>query len=216
MRFTLPGFEREPGALIRSTSWSTPLRRVIEQTCPGERVTLLLHDSGCVFGYQFAKRHPQLVERVIGVDIGDAGSRQQPRENVIEGQADDRGLSMVARACVAHRRPLGDRWRAGWRSCAAPAPPQEHRRDMGYPYAMQWFGVRAASVHCAVRSQLPMLFFYGERKPFMFHSTHGARSCSRPGNRWSGCRPALGDGAAAERVQRRGARLARRDGRSQV
>jgi len=33
---------------------------------------LLLHDWGCLFGYELAARHPQRVARIIGVDIGDA------------------------------------------------------------------------------------------------------------------------------------------------
>ncbi len=52
----------------------TILQHIVEQACPDAPVTLLLHDWGCVFGYQFALRQPQLVRRVIGVDIGDAGS----------------------------------------------------------------------------------------------------------------------------------------------
>jgi len=76
VRFTLPGFEL--AASKRAYTFEEVLetiRHVIEQACPGERVTLLLHDWGCFFGYQFAMRHPERVERVIGVDIGDAGSR---------------------------------------------------------------------------------------------------------------------------------------------
>ena len=58
VRFTLPGFDdrRTPSLdeLVET------IRRVVEETCPGERVTLLVHDWGCVFGYQFALRHAQL------------------------------------------------------------------------------------------------------------------------------------------------------------
>ncbi|HEU4924099.1 MAG TPA: alpha/beta fold hydrolase, partial [Burkholderiales bacterium] len=57
VRFTLPGFE--PGATKRAYPFDDLLdiiRRVVKNACPRERVTLLLHDWGCFFGYQFAMR----------------------------------------------------------------------------------------------------------------------------------------------------------------
>ena len=81
VRFTLPGFDlAKPGHAYSLDKLVDTVRRIVEQTCGGERVTLLLHDWGCVFGYQFANHHPQLVKRVIGVDVGDAGSRRNMAE----------------------------------------------------------------------------------------------------------------------------------------
>ena len=31
----------------------------------------MLHDWGCIFGYELAMRHPQRVEAVVAIDIGD-------------------------------------------------------------------------------------------------------------------------------------------------
>lgn len=69
VRFTLPGFDRPA---VHSLD---ELLRFIHSAVGGKRVTLLVHDWGCFLGYQFAMRHPELVERIIGVDIGDTGSR---------------------------------------------------------------------------------------------------------------------------------------------
>ena len=69
--------------------------------------------------------------------------------------------------------PLGDRM-ARWMSelARAPAPPQDIGANMGYPYAMQWFGVKGGfGALRPLDPRVPMFFFYGERKPFMFHST---------------------------------------------
>ena len=78
VRFTLPGFDPSPGARAYSfNELLEAIRRVIESAAAGGKVTLLLHDWGCILGYQFAMRHPELVERVVGVDIGDAGSRSR-------------------------------------------------------------------------------------------------------------------------------------------
>jgi cis-3-alkyl-4-acyloxetan-2-one decarboxylase len=61
------------------------------------------------------------------------------------------------------------RWMA--RVIRCPVDPQEIGSQMGYPYAVTWLGaaggfhgLRPFIPHC------PMLYTYGERKPFMFHS----------------------------------------------
>jgi len=47
---------------------------------------------------------------------------------------------------------------------------------MGYAYAMRWFGVAGGLKGARVfHPQVPMLYIYGERKPFMFHSRAWAR-----------------------------------------
>jgi hypothetical protein len=43
--------------------------------------------------------------------------------------------------------------------------------SMNYPYAMQWFGLLGGFRGAApVEPACPLLYLYGERKPFMFHS----------------------------------------------
>jgi pimeloyl-ACP methyl ester carboxylesterase len=187
VRFTLPGFElAKPGRAYSLDDVVDTLRRVVERTCPGERVTPLLHDWGCVFGYEFASRHPQLVKRVIGVDIGDAGSQRNLAELSFKAK-----LILVAYQwwlALAWRLggPLGDRM-ARWmaRLARAPAPLEDIGANMGYPYAMQSFGVKGGfGALRPLDPQVPMLFFYGERKPFMFHSTAWREKlAARPGNR---------------------------------
>ena len=173
VRFTLPGFE--PAAAKRAYSLDEiveTLRQIVARACPGERVTLLLHDWGCLFGYQLAQRHPQLVERVVGVDVGDAGSHR----NVAE-------LSRKARLMVVFYQlwlamawwigsALGDRMARGMaRALRCPVAAEAIHSRMGYPYAVRW--LRLAGGWRGLRAfhpQTPMLFVYGERKPFMFHS----------------------------------------------
>lgn len=185
VRFTLPGFDR-PGSVYAFEALLETIRGVFEQACPGERVTLLLHDWGCFFGYQFAMRQPELVERVVGVDIGDAGSR----ENRAELGA--RGMFIV----LAYQLWLALAWKIGGRlgdgmarlmarAMRCPTDPRTIGAHMGYPYAMRWLGaagglerMRAFKPHC------PMLFMYAERKPIMFHSRPWAeRLAAQPGSR---------------------------------
>src|SRR6185503_1148200 len=78
---TLPGFEGEKRAYTLDE-----VVEAIRAAVGDRRVTLLLHDWGCLYGYQFAMRHPERVERVIGVDIGDAGSRAHLAEIGVRGK----------------------------------------------------------------------------------------------------------------------------------
>ena len=72
IRFTLPGFDpRSDGRSYTLDELIAFLAEVIDRTSPEKKVTLLLHDWGCFFGYQFYARHPDKVSRIVGVDIGD-------------------------------------------------------------------------------------------------------------------------------------------------
>jgi cis-3-alkyl-4-acyloxetan-2-one decarboxylase len=187
VRFTLPGFDPGPKRAYPLDDLLKVMRAIVERACPGGRVTLLLHDWGCFFGYQFAMRHPELVERVVGVDIGDGGSRQHRSE------LGAKGMLIV----LTYQMWLAAAWRIGGRvgdamaramARAMPCPSVDAREvhaQMGYPYAMRWFGVAGGISGVAVfKPQVPMLFMYGERKPIMFHSRAWAeRVAAQPGNR---------------------------------
>jgi pimeloyl-ACP methyl ester carboxylesterase len=190
VRFTLPGFDlSQKGRAYSLDEVVGVIRLVIGETCPDRRVTLLLHDWGCFFGYQFAMRYPQFVERVIGVDIGDAGSLRNRKE------LGAKNMLMVA----AYQMWLAIAWRIGgaignamsrWMAHVLRCPTDAKRigSQMGYPYALSWMGVagglqgiRIFDPHC------PMLYIYGERKPFMFHSSAWIeRLATRPGCRTMG------------------------------
>jgi pimeloyl-ACP methyl ester carboxylesterase len=192
VRFTLPGFDlAQPGRAHSLDEVVGTIRRVVEQACPGERVTLLVHDWGCFFGYQFATRHPQLVERVIGVDIGDAGSRRNLAAMSLRQKLMVVGYQLWLALAWRIGGRVGDgmaRWIAGAMRC--PAPPHGIGAQMGYPYAVQWFKVKGGfDTPRAFDPAVPMLFFYGERKPFMFHSQAWLdKIAARPGSRVIGLR----------------------------
>jgi pimeloyl-ACP methyl ester carboxylesterase len=180
---TLPGFDvSQPGRAY-------PLDEVVEAiraVVGARRVTLLLHDWGCLYGYQFAMRHPELVERVVGVDIGDAGSRAH-----LEAIG-WRGKLMIA----AYQNWLALAWRIGGslgdgmsramaRLLRCPTDPRTIKARMAYPYAVRWLGAAGGFQGLRVfKPEVPMLFLYGEKKPVMFHSRAWAeRVAAQKGNR---------------------------------
>jgi cis-3-alkyl-4-acyloxetan-2-one decarboxylase len=184
-RFTLPGFA--PGAeRCRPTlaQVNDLLLHVVDRVGPGGKVTLVLHDWGAIFGYQFAMRHPDRVERIVGVDIGDVES--MPRTLRRREMAGVAGYQLWLALAFRMGR-LGDRMtRAMARALRAPADPSTISARMNWPYDLTWFGGRESLRLQSVpfRPHCPMLFVYGRRKPFMFHSRAWAEALAgQPGSR---------------------------------
>ena len=80
VRLTLPGFDlTQPARATSLARMSALLGQLLDRVSPGQAVTLLLHDWGCAFGYEFAERYPQRVARIVAVDIGDYNSKAVTR-----------------------------------------------------------------------------------------------------------------------------------------
>jgi cis-3-alkyl-4-acyloxetan-2-one decarboxylase len=170
-RLTLPGFESGP-ASTSLDGLCELLSRVVDRISPGQPVTLMLHDWGCVFGYEFAMRHPERVARVVAIDVGDYNSGDLRREWGLKEKLSVMAYQVWLALAWKIGGSLGTRMTramARWLRC--PTAPARITHAMNYPYAMQWFGT-AGGLRGAAPIQLPMplLFVYGERKPFMFHS----------------------------------------------
>lgn len=188
IRFTLPGFDitktRRAYSLDELTGF---LKQVIEHFSPDRKIILMLHDWGCVFGYEFYMRYPQRVSKIVGVDIGDMVSLSlTPVEKmmVLTYQL------ILAAAWIIGGRP-GDvlsRFIARWFRCPSDQAPISSA--MNYPYFMYWFGGTQS-----YRRQLqpftpfcPLLFIYGRRKPFMFHGRRWAEDLrNRQGSQVVAC-----------------------------
>jgi pimeloyl-ACP methyl ester carboxylesterase len=184
--FTVPGFE--PGAQRQAFSLDELCAffgRVIDAVSPDAPVVLLLHDWGCVFGYQFQVRHPDRVSRIIGVDVGDTVSWKR--------EASTRVLLMV----LAYQLWLALAWMVGgrignWMTSSAarllrcPTIGAQVVAQQAYPYYMTWFA-RSASYRRETRPfepSCPVLYVYGARKPLMFHAASWlARLRQNPTNR---------------------------------
>jgi pimeloyl-ACP methyl ester carboxylesterase len=178
VRFSLPGFAAGDARRSYTLDELTGLlERIVVQCCPDGKAILLLHDWGCVIGYQFCMRHPHRVSRVIGVDIGDTAS--------LRSAWTLREMAMV----LAYQCWLALAWRIGGRTgdrmtramaraLRCPSPRAQISSRMNYPYYMFWFGGRQAWRHHArpFEPSCPVLFIYGRRKPLMFHAQAWADS----------------------------------------
>lgn len=194
VRFSLPGFDLSRPARAPSLAGLTAsIAQVVEAVSPGTPVTLLLHDWGCTFGYEFAGQHPDKVARIVAVDIGDHNNGAYLRS--LSGQA-KRAIFKYQfwLACawfVGQRLGTGignamTRWMA--RKIGCPAPAADLHWQKNYPYAMLWMNLQGGLRGCIrVNPACPVLFIYGKRKAYMFHSPQWLQTLSaRPGCKVAG------------------------------
>ncbi|MBC7916192.1 MAG: alpha/beta hydrolase [Rhodoferax sp.] len=191
VRFTLPGFEGPPqGSALSMAQLTARLLAIVDAVSPGQPVTLLLHDWGCVFGYELAARHPERIARIVAVDIGDARSPQ-----FLKSLSTKQKMMLVfyqvwLAKCWLLGRFVNANFANYWtrmmaRKMRCPAPPESIQWYMNYPYAMTWLGVGGGLRGLAVfKPHCPMLYLYGTRKPFLFHSQSWLDTLNaRPGSR---------------------------------
>lgn len=181
VRFTLPGFEaRDERRLYSLKEIEAVYKRVIERVSPHSPVILMVHDWGAIFGYHFLRRHPQLVRRLIGVDIGDAGSKRHLKSLNVKAKLFVVSYQLWLALAWRLGGGIGDKMtRSFLRSIPCPTDPKTVVSKMNYPYWIQW--TRAAGGYPAaeaIQPTCPMLFIYGEHKPAMFHSKEWAEELS--------------------------------------
>lgn len=187
LRFTLPGYaEGDADGAHPLDAIVGLIDRVATRLAGAEPITLLLHDWGCVFGYRWAQLNPQRVARVIGVDVGDAGSRAHQAALTLRAKLGVLGYQLW----LALAWKIGGAW--GDRMARRLAAAMHVRGDlsrirarMGWPYWIAW--MRTHGSFRALRPfdpAVPMLYLYGRRKPFQFHSQAWADALAqRPGSR---------------------------------
>ena len=183
VRFTLPGYDlAKPPASPSLEQITATILRVVNVVSPNEKVTLVLHDWGCIFGYEFAAQHPDRVTRIVAVDIGDyntpafATDLRASAKLAIFGYQFWLALAWkLGSFGFARIANLMTQFMAGKMRC--PNPPEAITWQLNYPYAMRWFGLQGGLSHSLpVAPTVPLLYIYGSRKPFMFHSSAWLRA----------------------------------------
>jgi pimeloyl-ACP methyl ester carboxylesterase len=173
LRFTMPGFDAaDPPGAHTLAAVTDLLHQVVRHAGGGQPVTLVLHDWGCFFGYHFAQQHPELVARVVGIDIGDAASAELRRALSVKAKLAVLGYQGWLAAAWRIGGALGNRMaRKMAQLMRVPTPAADIRAAMGYPYWIAWTGSHGGfRAVRTFRPGVPMFFAYGQRKPFMFHS----------------------------------------------
>jgi len=183
VRFALPGYgAAAPERLPDLEGTLSLIEAVIEAVSPHEPVTLVLHDWGAVFGYQVAMRQPRRVARVVGVDVGDTIGDALWRSWSPSAKAGVMGYQLFLAVAGWIGGGLGDRHGdLDHQALRAPGDPATIHAGVNWPYRRAWTGGLKAAV--PVDLACPVLFVYGERKPFLFHAPGwAARIAARPGS----------------------------------
>ena len=173
VRFTLPGFDiNKPRRSYTLNAMIRVLLHIVNTVNQREPVILMLHDWGCVFGYEFYMRNKGLVSAIIGVDIGDAQSKATMRSRSVGQKMMVSGYQSTLALAWVIGGPVGNLMtKAMAGALGAPSPREYISSGMNYPYYILTAGA-AGSYHSLVPfvPKVPMLYVYGVRKPFMFHS----------------------------------------------
>ncbi|WP_373991469.1 alpha/beta fold hydrolase [Duganella sp. BuS-21] len=173
VRFTLPGFDI--GKPRRSYTLNAMLRvllHIVNSVGQKQKVILMLHDWGCVFGYEFYMRNKGLVSAIVGVDIGDAQSKATARSRSVGQKLMVSSYQSTLALAWAIGGPIGNAMtKVMVGMLGAPSPKQYVSSGMNYPYYILTAGA-AGSYSSLVPfvPKVPMLYIYGTNKPFMFHS----------------------------------------------
>jgi pimeloyl-ACP methyl ester carboxylesterase len=172
VRVTLPNFAGD-----RTVRWGYDTNEIIDAleavlreagASPGSPVTLVMHDWGCYWGHALHHRRPELVARIVGVDVA-------PHYRVTVVSA----LGIMTYqwwlfAAFVLGRPIGDWMTRGFASVAkVPRDRAKLTSWMNYPYRNIWADLlsgRAGKLQEGYWPKCPVLFVYGENKPFPFHS----------------------------------------------
>lgn len=166
--FNLPGFTKGESRNWTLDAIMDRLHAIVQAVSSEEKVILMVHDWGCVFGYEYAMRHQEKVAAIIGVDIGDAASPEfiktlKPQELLmIFGYQFTLALGWLAKSDRIHQLMA--------KALKAPAPTDTIHSGMGLPYAMKWLMAGGGMRLKNFEFNCPFFFAYGTKKPLMFHS----------------------------------------------
>lgn len=183
--FTLPGFARNDRTDYSVNDVVGRIRSIVNAVSPDNKVILLAHDWGCVFGYEYAMRHSDRVERMIGLDVGDVDSQDLKASLSVAGKLMVFTYQIILAFSFFCPRFLGD---AVARAMASALKAESIRENihagMSMPYAMRWFGVNGGLTNLLpVEPPFPFYYAYATRKPVMFHSPAWLRQlASNPQN----------------------------------
>lgn len=140
-------------------------------TPPHQAVTVVGHDWGAYLAYLLEQKHPELVSRIVALDIG---GHFEPRSVLHACFFVGYQTWLAAAFLIGHTvRPLGDVLTRAFCHLMK-TPRRDARASMNYFYFYIWRGLLnkkyASSLLRRYRPTRPLLFVYGGAKKYPFHS----------------------------------------------
>ncbi|MFO0665190.1 MAG: alpha/beta fold hydrolase [Polyangiaceae bacterium] len=131
------------------------------------KVTLVLHDWGSYWGHAAHHRAPEVVARVATLDVA---PHFTPKPREWAGLVAYQGLLLSAFYIGG---PVGDALTRGFAKLAKAPQAATVEATMNYPYRNAWSDIASGRIRTLTKGYFPdcpLLFVYGEQKPFAFHS----------------------------------------------
>jgi pimeloyl-ACP methyl ester carboxylesterase len=185
--FDLPGFSKEDTKAYTLEEIVETIKSIVDTVSPDQKIILMLHDWGCVFGYEYAMRYPDKVEKMIGIDIGDANSKEFLNSLTIPAIL----MLLTYQMTLALGFMAGNSIGTFLNKNMAKALKAKSNFDnihggMGLPYAMKWLNVNGGIKKLkSVAPEFPFYFAYSTKNPFLFHSeTWAEKIKSNPENKY--------------------------------
>ncbi|MEZ5504277.1 MAG: alpha/beta hydrolase [Halioglobus sp.] len=170
--FTMPGFSKGDRSDYSVSDVVARIGEIVDAVSPDNKVILLVHDWGCVFGYEYAMRYSDRVEKMIGLDVGDADSPELRDSLSITGKLMVFTYQIILAISFVSPQAIGDaiaRFMA--RVLQARSVQENIHAGMSMPYAMRWFGMNGGLTNLLpVDPPFPFYYGYATQKPVMFHS----------------------------------------------
>jgi len=170
VRVTLPNYGGDRTARwgYRTDEIVGAIEDLIRDSGRGRPVTLVMHDWGCYWGHAVHRRCPDLVARVAGVDVS---PHYKASVVAVFGIIFYQWWLLAAFVVGG---PIGD-WMTRSFAKLAHVPVDAARLSawMNYPYRNIWADILAGRDRKLTEGywpSCPLLFVYGEKKLFPFHS----------------------------------------------
>eukprot|EP01065_Artemidia_motanka_P050702 TRINITY_DN8730_c0_g3_i1.p1 TRINITY_DN8730_c0_g3~~TRINITY_DN8730_c0_g3_i1.p1 ORF type:complete len:342 (+),score=115.12 TRINITY_DN8730_c0_g3_i1:54-1028(+) len=168
---TLPGFDGKS-----SVGWgmdfegvADELAKVVESEVKAKRVTLFIHDWGCTFGYNLAARYPEMVKRIVSLDVG-SHFAMRPAMGLFV--ASYQLFNLLAFLLGSPGGDVMNRMFLTFSKYSA-RPIGEARSSVNYPYLRMWLRLimlRGPPRGVMPTEACPIWYGYALHKPGPFHS----------------------------------------------
>ncbi len=170
--FTMPGFAKEDHSTYSVNDVVERIRAIVDAVSPDDRVILLAHDWGCVFGYEYAMRYSHRVEKMIGMDVGDVDSKNLRYSLSLSQKLMIFTYQIILAISFIAPKIIGNGMA---KMVAAGLQAKSNRHNihagMSMPYAMRWLGANGGMKNLLpVDPSFPFYYAYATQKPMMFHS----------------------------------------------
>ena len=167
--FTLPGFCKGDDKKYTLDDIVNRIKDVVDAVSPKSKAILIVHDWGCVFGYEYAMRYPERIEKMVAIDVGDANSPDFQKT-----------LSVKAKLMVfSYQLTLALGWltkndfvhKTMAKGLQARSNFDNIHAGMGLPYAMRWLGANGGLKNTKqIKPAFPFFYTYALKKPFFFQT----------------------------------------------